>query len=80
MLVIQEFIKYLKSNHFISIIFFIYSVSNVNDKLMVSSSAEEISPEDIIGNQSSPVLRNRYLNRIGVEHAAGSSDCEPLLN
>lgn len=53
--------------------------SNANDKFPSSESVEELSPNDIIGNQSSPRLRNKYLVRVGVEDGT-SDDLNPLLD
>lgn len=53
--------------------------SNSNAKFSNSDSVEELSPNDIIANQSSPRLRNKYLTRVGVEDHT-DDDLDPLLN
>lgn len=74
-------------NSFISSIFYhlfyVQRSINANEKLVNSESAENIAPiEPNPPTTSSPRIRDRYLNRLGVGSAAGddNEDELPLLN
>lgn len=54
--------------------------SNANDKLVNSESAENISPNENAPTTSSPRIRDRYLNRLGVGAGDDNDDELPLLN
>lgn len=54
--------------------------SNANDKLMNSESAENITPNENAPTTSSPRIRDRYLNRLGVGAGDDNEDELPLLN
>lgn len=57
---------------------YVYRSNSANEKLVNSSSAEDIAPNENGHTSSSPRIRNRYLKRVGV----GDNDMEddfPLL-
>lgn len=54
--------------------------SNANDKLVNSESAENITPNENAPTTSSPRIRDRYLNRLGVGAGDDNEDELPLLN
>lgn len=64
-------------NKFLNIYSIYRRTSSVNAKLTSSESVEEITPNDLIPNQSQ--IRNRYLTKIGVEDHT-DDDLDPLLN
>lgn len=52
--------------------------NNAHEKLLSSSSAEDISPNDNQAPSSSPRLRARYLEKVGVD--SDLNDDYPLLD
>lgn len=62
------------------------SSNKATDQLAASGSVEEIQPDAVLAGLTTPALRNRYLNRVGVDAAGGggagdsADDCEPLLD
>lgn len=66
----------LYSIHFVTI-----RSTNANEKLVNSDSAENISPVENAPTTSSPRIRGRYLNKLGVSSAGDDNEDElPLLN
>lgn len=66
----------------VSILFYICSKrsSNANEKLVSSDSAENIERNENTPTTSSPRIRDRYLNRLGVGAGDDNDDELPLLN